>query len=87
MFLSEFVDYYLMTLSYVMLNSDFGSRSDVEAWLKQVEYVKEVYSVNGCYDFLVKIETNDLQEMKDVVSNSIRRIPNIRSTVTLRIIE
>jgi DNA-binding Lrp family transcriptional regulator len=70
-----------------MLTSEIGEDSQVKAWLKQVENVKEVYSVYGCYDFLVKIETESLEEMKSVVSNHIRQIPNIRSTVTLRVVE
>jgi Lrp/AsnC family transcriptional regulator for asnA, asnC and gidA len=70
-----------------MLTSEMGAGSQVEFWLKQVQNVKEVYSVYGCYDFLVKIETKNIDEMRDVISNDIRQIPSIRSTVTLRIVE
>jgi DNA-binding Lrp family transcriptional regulator len=70
-----------------MLTSELDERSQVETWLRQVENVKEVYSVYGCYDILVKIETEDLDEMNEVISNNISRIPNVGSTITLRVVE
>lgn len=76
-----------MTLAYVMLNSELSASSQVKGILKQLDDVKEVYSINGSYDFIIKLETNDLREIRDVIHNNIERIPYVKSHVTLRVIE
>jgi DNA-binding Lrp family transcriptional regulator len=76
-----------MTTSYVLLNSEINANSQVKASLKQVESVEEVFSVYGSFDFIIKIKTQNLDKMRDIISNKIRRIPCIKSTVTLRIVE
>jgi DNA-binding Lrp family transcriptional regulator len=76
-----------MTIAYVLLNSELGQDSMVETSLKDVPEVKEIYAVYGVYDFIVKLEAGGMSELKDIITNKIRRIQNIRSSLTLISVE
>ena len=76
-----------MAIAYVLLNSDLGQGSQVESSLKDIAEVKEVYGVYGVYDFIIKIEMKTMSELKDIITNKIRLIRNIRSSLTMIVIE
>ena len=76
-----------MTIAYVLLNSELGQDSMVETSLKDVPEVKEIYAVYGVYDFIVKLEAGGMSELKDIITNKIRRIQNVRSSLTLITVE
>ncbi len=72
-----------MKIAYVLLNTELGQESTVEKSLKDVPEVKEVYALYGVYDFIVKLEAEGMSELKDIITTKIRRIQNIRSSLTL----
>ena len=76
-----------MTIAYVLLNSELGQESMIETSLKDVPEVKEVYAVYGVYDYIVKLEAGGMSELKDIITNKIRRIQNVRSSLTLITVE
>ncbi len=76
-----------MAIAYVLLNSELGQDSTVETSLKDIPEVKEVYAVYGVYDFIVKLEAVGMSELKDIITNKIRRIQNVRSSLTLITVE
>ncbi len=76
-----------MTIAYVLLNSELGQESTVETSLKDVPEVKEIYAVYGVYDYIVKLEAAGMSELKDIITNKIRRIQNVRSSLTLITVE
>jgi len=72
-----------MKIAYVLLNTKLGNDSTVETSLKEIPEVKEVYAVYGVYDLIVKLEAEGMSELKDIITNKIRRIQDIRSSLTL----
>ncbi len=76
-----------MTIAFVLLNSELGQESTVETSLKDVPEVKEIYAVYGVYDYIVKLEAAGMSELKDIITNKIRRIQNVRSSLTLITVE
>jgi DNA-binding Lrp family transcriptional regulator len=46
-----------------------------------------VYIVYGTYDIVVKVEAEALEKIRDIVTNKIRRLPDIRTTVTMIVVE
>jgi DNA-binding Lrp family transcriptional regulator len=46
-----------------------------------------VYRVYGVYDFIVKLETETMPKVKEVITSRIRRIDHVRSTLTLISVE
>jgi len=76
-----------MSIIYVMIVCEVGFEKSVIAELKIINLVKEIKGVIGEYDILVKLESNNSDELKNIIPLKIRKIPNIRTTLTLTVIE
>jgi len=75
-----------MPLAFVMLNIDPGSETKVGKQLRNVKNVKEVCFIYGIYDFLLRVESDSIEDLRNSISN-IRRLENIRSTLTMTVAE
>ena len=73
--------------AYVLINCDLGSEESVIEELKHVDCVKEVHGTFGAYDIIAKINAKKVQAVKDAITWQIRKIANVRSTLTLMGIE
>ena len=72
-----------MDIAFVLINTEMASEADVGGELREIEEVKEVYTVYGVYDLVVRVEAETMQKLKDVISSKIRRLENVRSTLTM----
>jgi len=72
-----------MARAFVLINCELGSEEQVVSDLKQVGCVKSVYGVFGAYDILTNLECERLEELRQMIISKIRKIDNIRSTITL----
>jgi DNA-binding Lrp family transcriptional regulator len=55
----------------------------VKEQLCKIKGVKEVYGVFGRYDFTLRVETKALEELGNIVTDSIRGINGVLTTETL----
>ncbi len=76
-----------MPSAYVLINCDLGSEDAVIKEINALKGVKEVKGTYGVYDIVVKVEGGTMEELKDTITWKIRRMPKVRSTVTLIVIE
>ena len=80
-----------MPTAYVLLNSDLGSDESVINEVKEVlaseELSHEVQGVYGVYDIVLKITSNDGEILRAVITNKIRKITKVQSTLTMMVIE
>ncbi len=76
-----------MAQAYVLINCELGSEDSVISQLKSIEGVKEVHGTFGAYDILVKIVSDKVETLRETITWKIRKIHNIRSTLTLMGIE
>jgi len=76
-----------MPVAFVLINTETEFMTDVLKALRDVEGVREAYSVYGVYDILAKVEAENMDKLKDIVTWKIRRLQNIRSTLTMIVIE
>ena len=76
-----------MSIVYVLITCDVGFEEPVINQLKTIDLVKEVIGVMGTYDMIVKLESENLEDFQSVMTLKIRKIPNIRTTLTLTVIE
>ena len=67
----------------MLLNVELDSGKEVLDSLKEIPDVKEAHQLYGVYDFIVHVEAETMQELKDLVANRIRVIGKIRSTLAL----
>jgi len=72
--------------AYLLLNVETGTDEEVLDSLKPLQEVKEARMVYGVYDIVVRVEAETMEELKNVVSWTIRRLDRVRSTMTMIIV-
>ena len=72
-----------MPTAYVLINCDFGFERDIIEKIKQVPGVVEVTYVFGVYDIIVRMSSNDIDELREIIKSDIRKINKVRSTITM----
>ena len=72
-----------MTVAYVMLNCELGAETEVVENLKKLENVVDVFETIGTHDILVKIEAENFEKTREIVTWSIKNMNKVRSTATL----
>ncbi len=72
-----------MTDAYVMLNCELGAEAEIIEKLKELEEVKDVFETIGTHDMLVKLQADNFEKIREIVSWNIQKLPKVRSTSTL----
>ena len=68
---------------YVLINCDLGAEVDIIKELTKISEVSEVRGTYGVYDIFVKLQAQSSSILENIITAKVRRIPKIRSTVTL----
>ena len=76
-----------MATAYVLINCELGSEESIIQELKKLDGVIEVHGTFGAYDILAKIESSTVDVLRETITWKIRKIDQIRSTLTLMGIE
>jgi len=76
-----------MAEAFILINCEIGSEEEVITALKNVDSIKEVHGTFGAYDILAKIESPQVEDLRETITWKIRKIDKIRSTLTLMGIE
>jgi DNA-binding Lrp family transcriptional regulator len=69
--------------AYVLLNSELGQESKIIEALEDVEEITNIFSLYGIYDLIIEMEAESMDRVKEVVFNRVRRLENVKSTITL----
>lgn len=81
-----------MPTSYVLLNSDIGSDESIISEVKQIlekesDIQYEIQGVYGVYDIVLKITSDKTEQLRSIITNKIRKISKVQSTLTMMVIE
>ncbi len=76
-----------MTTAYVLINCDLGYEEQINEELKHLSDVKEVHGTFGAYDILAKVESANVETLRETIMWKIRKMGRVRSTITLMVIE
>lgn len=81
-----------MPTAFILLNSDLGSDQEIVTKIKEILNVEkglkfEVQGVYGIYDIVVKIESENADHLRSVITNKIRKIDRVQSTLTMMVID
>jgi len=74
-------------MAYVLINTEIGCIPEVLKVVRKIKNVQEAHSVYGVYDIVVKIEVESMAKLKDIVTWNVRRLNNVRSTLTMIVME
>jgi len=80
-----------MPIAYVLINSELGTDVDVISQIKKIfenEKISsfEIQGVYGVFDIVIKISSDD-EKLRNLITNKIRKIKQVQSTLTMMVIE
>ncbi|KAG0512039.1 MAG: AsnC family transcriptional regulator [Nitrosopumilales archaeon] len=81
-----------MPTAYVLLNSDLGSDETIISKVKEIldneaDVKYEIQGVYGVYDIILKISSDNAENLRSVITNKIRKIDKVQSTLTMMVIQ
>lgn len=76
-----------MALAYILINSKRGKEHELIEKLRALHEVREAYVTYGVYDIIVKVEAENQQVLKDAVFTRIRKMDDVRTTLTMIVID
>jgi DNA-binding Lrp family transcriptional regulator len=81
-----------MPTTYILINSDLGSDVAIIQKIKEIlgdeKGIKyEIQGVYGVYDIIVKITADSMDLLRSIITNKIRKIDKVYSTLTMMVIE
>lgn len=72
-----------MSVTHVLLTCENSNKDSICQQIQKMNHVKEVSRTSGAYTMIVKIESNSEQDIRETISNKIRRLKNIVYPMTL----
>ena len=81
-----------MPIAYVLINSDLGTDVTIITKIKGIlagnnDAQYEIQGVYGVYDIILKLSSTSSDALRSIITNKIRKINNIQSTLTMTVIE
>ena len=73
--------------AFLLISAELGRERDVVKELQSIPNVREVHVTYGVYDVIVKVEAESPQMLKDTITNQIRALDYIKSTLTMVVVE
>ena len=82
----------ILPTSYVLINSNLGTDVQIikevkELLASQSDVKLEIQGVYGVYDIIVKLSSDNGEKLRSIVTDDIRKIENVQSTLTMLVIE
>ncbi len=75
-----------MAQAYITIHCSKLKEQNIMDRLKDIAEVIEAYSLIGNYEIICKVAAPTYNEISDVISKKIRKIPEIKSTITINVI-
>ena len=73
----------LMSKAYVMMNCNLGEEKTIIEDLQKIVGIKEAHGTLGLYDIVAQIECTTDKKIQEIVTQQIRKISKIQSSMTL----
>ena len=78
---------YERAVAFVLMIVTENSEQQVIEDARAIGSVTEAYLCFGIYDLILKVETNSMDELKDLLAHKCRTIKNVKSVLTLILTE
>ena len=81
-----------MPTSYILINSDLGADEAIikkikESLADEKDTQYKIKGVYGVYDIVLKLSSDDIDTLRSIITNKIRKITSVQSTLTMMVIE
>lgn len=72
--------------AFILISCDVGEEQSLYEQLGNIPEIKSRLITYGDYDLVAEFQTDTPNQMDEIITNKIRKIEKIRSTITLRVI-
>jgi Lrp/AsnC family transcriptional regulator for asnA, asnC and gidA len=72
-----------VTIAYVLIKSDLGAEQKVIEQLETLDQVVQIDRTFGDYDMVVKMESENIEKIRETIARNIKKIDKVRATLTL----
>ena len=72
-----------MEKAFVLINCEPGKEPLILEQLQKIEEVVEAQGIYGVYDIVTRIESDSQPQLNNIISDQIRKLNNVNSTLTL----
>jgi DNA-binding Lrp family transcriptional regulator len=73
--------------AFLLISAEIGREKDVASELEAIPNVREVHVTYGVYDVIAKVEAETPEKLKETITNKIRTLEHIKSTLTMVVVE
>lgn len=74
-------------LAFMGINVEPGFAEEVSNGLSLFEEILEIHEMHNRFDLLVKIRATDLEDLRDIIVNKIRRLPRLLEAELMTILK
>lgn len=74
-----------MSEAFVLITCDYGQEEKILEELDKIEEIQVINRLEGPYNILLKINSETIDEIKEIVTGQIKTMDKIRHTLTLKI--
>ena len=74
-------------LAFIGINIEPGFADEVTEGLLKIDEVLEIHEMHGRFDLILKIRAKDLDQMREIVVNKIRKLPRILETELMTVLK
>jgi len=75
--------YVVMDKAFVLINCEHGKEPSILEQLREMKNVVDVQGTYGVYDIVARIESDSKSQLDNVISDQIRKLDDVNSTLTL----
>jgi DNA-binding Lrp family transcriptional regulator len=72
-----------MQTAYILISCDPEDTEEIVLALRNIKEISEAKMVEGPYDIIAKLEANDSEKVKEIISTQLKKIIKIKHTLTL----
>jgi len=76
-----------MTIAFLLINANLSAEDKVIDELRKITNVKEAHVTYGVYDIVARVEAESLEKLKEIVTLKVRQLDDVRSTLTMIVVE
>ena len=69
----------------MLISCEIGEEQSLYSQLKEIPEIKNCLITFGSYDVVSEFVTNSPSQINEIITSKIRKLKNIRSTITLRV--
>ncbi len=69
----------------MLISCEIGEEQSLYSQLKEIPEIKSCLITYGSYDVVAEFVTDSASQINEIITSKIRKLPKIRSTITLRV--